>query len=44
MIRSKGISELCFSEAQLRILGRLEHSFPDVSGYTTCESNSLGHG
>ena len=27
---------------KLRILGRLEHSFPEVSGYMTCESNSLG--
>ena len=27
---------------KLRILGRLEHSFPAVSGYMTCESNSLG--
>ena len=25
-----------------RILGRLEYSFPEVSGYMTCESNSLG--
>lgn len=27
---------------KVRILGRLEHSFPEVSGYMTCESNSLG--
>lgn len=27
---------------KLRILGRLEHSFPEVSGYMTCESNSQG--
>ena len=25
-----------------RILGRLEHSFPEVSVYMTCESKSLG--
>ena len=30
------------TEKKLRILGRLEHSFPEVSGYMTCESNSLG--